>query len=204
MDGEAIQIEYVTTEAGVEAYRAMNALALKPPASTTHITQALDRGFLFPWMKRLVKGNANDDLTYAGLHGFILEVFDQHDASITGAKFDKRKKHRLALGCIRIYAVAKEKMNFNVMVRSFQDVGLLDKINTVSNPMVVMNMFGVDEKLSIVEQTSLISDVEGLVPKFVRQGHLTDSDLQDTNAFRKYVKLGFNDNSTVHKDQLTI
>ena len=45
INGEDVQIDYVTTEAGVETYRAMNALALKPPGSTTRITQALDRGF---------------------------------------------------------------------------------------------------------------------------------------------------------------
>ena len=69
---------------------------------------------------------------------------------------------------------------------------------------MVMKMFGVLEKLSITQQTTFISEVHGLVPKFVNQGYLTDGDLEATDAFKTYNRLGLNANTTVAKDRQAI
>ena len=201
MDGEAVQIADVTSEEGKKAYERMNAIALKSCASTTHITQPCDAGFLFPHTKQEVKGNSNDVSMYAALHSVIFGVFDTHDQSFTKNRFDKSKKGRLAAGCVRIYTAALKKLNFKVQKNSFIQVGLLTPKDDLVDPMRVMKQFNMLDRVNTYEQTTFLDEVRGLVPQFVKQGYVQDSALEATNTFKVYKEKGLVDYTNTGRDK---
>jgi hypothetical protein len=174
LDGESKQIVPMMDAATQSLFKNNKIAVIKPPGSTSHITQPADVGKVFKAIKTTLVGLHNKDNCNHDLEKEIEAAIDNHERKVKNKMKPAQRKKALN-GLQSIHRAMNKVINPDIIRESFSETGMYNSITRSYDIEKIISKHKV--VMTAEEEQNMIASIPKLSKLMSRNGELTERDL---------------------------